>query len=254
MSSVALSFFLCYSVRMAVTKIADAKEDFDHWLETRTKFLSSSDVFTWREVFTKETDWWEDRRQDVIDVKMGIEKEFDDETVTSMLHGTYDEEHIMRKFGSMVDCEVEPENGLYTNDKWPMLSASIDGFGRPHAPELDPGKDLQPELCQDGALAQKIHDIIMAEGSDFILEIKKSTSVKWQTKCPDYYWTQVQTQLAILEAPYAIITAECIHKGRTQKWRMYWDQRAYVIRPEPSWLKVMDQLNQEALDSFGHLR
>jgi len=238
---------------MAVTKIADAKADFDHWKNARLNYLSSSEVFTWREQFTKETDWWEDRRQDVINGKLGVEKVFDDETRCSVEHGSYDEENIMRKFGFAADCEVEPENGLYNNDRWPMLAASIDGWGRPHPADLLPGADIHPELSQDPALFPSIHQHIMDEGHDFLLEIKKSTSVKWQKKCPDYYWTQVQTQLAILEAPYAIICAECVHKGVEQKWRLYWDLRAYIIYPEPAWQGVMDQLNKEALDAFGHL-
>jgi len=234
---------------VTVSKLADAKEDFDHWLEVRRGYLSSSEVFTWREEFTKETDWWEDRRDDVIFVKQGGEKVFGDEPTTSMWHGSFDEENIMRKFGHAAGCSVLPENGFYVNDRWPMLGASIDGWGYPHS--LQTGVEIYPEASHDRSLFPFLNNVIYEEDSDFLLEIKKSTSVKWQKKCPDYYWTQVQTQLAIVEAPYAIITAECIKRGDTQKWRQYWDQRAYVIRPEPSWLKVMDQLNQEALDAFG---
>jgi len=246
MSRVASIFFLCYTVCMTVTKLADAKEDFDHWLEIRRGYLSSSEIFTWREEFTRETDWWEDRREDVIFVKNGGEKEFDSETVTSMLHGSHDEENIMRKFGVAAGCMVNPENGFYVNDCWPMLGASIDGWG-----SVDYGLEPVPEYSHDRALFPYIHEVINEHGGDFLLEIKKSTSTKWQTKCPDYYWTQVQTQLAILEAPLAIITAECIHKGDKQKWRMYWDQRAYVIEPDPSWPEEMDKMNAEALDAFG---
>lgn len=237
---------------MAVTKLADAKEDFDHWLEVRKGYLSSSEVFTWRGKFTKETDWWEDTRDDVIFVKRGGTKEFDAETITSMWHGSYDEENIMRKFGEAAGCAVSPENGFYVNDRWPMLGASIDGWC---CPWVDENGELcappVPEASHDLRLFPRMHSVINKHGGDILLEIKKSTSVKWQKKCPDYYWTQVQTQLAILECPLAIITAECIKKGKHKKWRMYWDQRAYVIEPDPNWPSVMDQLNEEALDAFG---
>ena len=253
MSIVALSFFLCYTLYMAVTKVADAKEDEEHWLEERMKYLSASDMFSWREIFTKETSWWPDRRADVIDKKMGIETVFDEESIVSMSHGSYDEENIIRKFGHAADCEVEAHNGMYVNDRWPMLSCSVDAFGRPWEANNLPGLDIHPELCQDPDQFQRLHDHIMEQDCDFILETKKSTSVKWQQKCPDYYVTQVQAQLAILEAPYAIIAAECIHKGDTQKWRLYWDFRCYLILPDPAWPAAMDQMNQEALDAFGHL-
>ena len=226
---------------MAVHKIADAKEDFDHWKETRLGYLSSSEVFTWRGKLTKETDWWEDTRDDVLFVKRGGEKVFDDESTTSMWHGSFDEENILRKFGAAAGCVVAPQNGLYINDRWPCLAASIACIGYPGL-----GLEPIPEASQDRSLFPYIHTQIHEWAEPFIIEAKKSTSTKWQKKCPDYYWTQCQTQMAILELPRNIIVAECIKKGDTQKWRQYWDMRAYVIEPDPSWEGEMDKMNEEA--------
>lgn len=226
-----------------VIKIADAKEDREHWLDVRQDYLTSSEFFTWREEFTKETDWWPDRRKDVLFVKAGGEKTFTDEAVTSMLHGSEDEENILRKFGKAAGCVVSPQNGLYTNSRWPALAASIDCIGYAGL-----GLEPVPEFSHDRDLFPYLHEVIWDWNEPFIIEAKKSTSTKWQTKCPDYYWTQCQAQMHILDIPRNIITAECVKKGDTEKWRKYWDQRAYVIDFDHSFAVVMDQLNQEAID------
>jgi hypothetical protein len=90
-----------------INQLADAKEDFDHWLELRKGYLSSSEVFTW---IGNVPDWWGDRRADVLAGKQGIEKTFDRETETSIAHGSFDEENIQAKFGHAVGCEVQPHN------------------------------------------------------------------------------------------------------------------------------------------------
>jgi hypothetical protein len=113
---------------MSITQLADAKEDFDHWKEIRKGYLSSSEVFTW---IGNTPDWWKDDRRDVLDGKRGVEKTFDRETETSIAHGSFDEENIQAKFGHAVGCEVQPHNGFFVNDRWPLIGASIDGFGVP---------------------------------------------------------------------------------------------------------------------------
>jgi YqaJ-like viral recombinase domain len=228
---------------MAVNKIADAKADKEHWLSVRREYLSSSEVFSWRGVFDKETDWWPERREDVLAYKRGErEKLFDPESETSVWHGTYDEPNILHKFAHAAGFIGETENGFYVNDRWPALGASIDGWGTPGAPDTP----FFPEACQDRRRIVKVREAIAEHGGEFLVEIKKSTSTKWQTKVPDYYQTQVQTQLAILECPLAIIVAETFCRGKKEKWRTYWDMQPYIIRPKAHWLGVMDRLNEEA--------
>ena len=232
---------------MAVTKIADAKADKDHWLEARKSYLTSSEMFTWRGVMTKSTaGWWMDRPDSVLEGKRGKEKTFDKESETSILHGTRDEESIQEKFGWAVGCEVKPENGLYTNDRFPGVAASIDGFGRPGAE--DP--PMFPEASQDRTLIPYLRDYIDVSGCMFITEIKKSTSTKWQTQVPEYYIPQVKTQLSILEMSYAIIIADTIKRGDTQKWRWYWDMRAYIIEYDPEWDAVLEREGQKFLTAM----
>ena len=232
---------------MSITQLADAKEDFDHWLEIRKDYLSSSEVFTW---LGNTPSWWGDTRADVLAGKRGVEKVFPRETETSIAHGSFDEENIMKKFGYAVGCDVQPHNGFFVNDKWPAIGASIDGFGQPwdtdafHDPSLE-CPEVHPEFSQDRTLFAYLRDYIDTTGDKFLLEIKKSTSVKWKREVPAYYVTQCQTQMAVLEIDYCIITAETIHRGEEQKWRNYWDMRAYVIERDPKWEKQMDKMNRE---------
>jgi hypothetical protein len=233
-----------------INQLADAKEDFDHWLELRKGYLSSSEVFTW---IGNVPDWWGDRRADVLAGKQGIEKTFDGETETSIAHGSFDEENIQAKFGHAVGCEVQPHNGFFVNDRWPLIGASIDGFGRPWDYDLAPpamgvyadAPEVHAEFSQDRTLFPYLRDYIDTTGTEFITEVKKSTSVKWKKEVPEYYVCQVQTQLAVLEMDYAIIMAETIHRGEEQKWRNFWDMRAYVLERDPKWEKRMDKMNRE---------
>jgi hypothetical protein len=234
---------------MAVKQLADAKENFDEWLEMRKGYLSSSEVFSW---IGDTPDWWSDGRSDVLAGKEGVEKIFEPETMTSIVHGTFDETNIQRKFGHAVGCDVSPHNGFFVNDKWPAIGASIDGFGRPwdynlfHEPDT-PEPEVHPEFSQDRTLFPYLRDYIDTTGDEFITEVKKSTSVKWKKEVPEYYICQVQTQLAVLEIDFAIIMAETIHRGETQKWRQFWDMRAYVIERDPKWERQMSKMNDEFL-------
>ena len=231
-----------------VSKAADAKEDFDHWKKVRRNYLTSSDMFTWLEVGIP--DWWGDTREDILHSKVtGEDKEFDTETETSIAHGSYDEEHIQEKFGYAVGCGVEPHNGLYVNNRWPYLAASIDGFGFP-----TPEAELHPELFQSRAMCKKLRRHIDREGVRFITEVKKSTSTKWQREVPEYYITQVKTQLAIMEIPYAIIMADTVARGKKMKWRQFWDMRAYVIEADPAWPALLDEIDKEFEDALDIAR
>jgi len=226
---------------MAITAIADAKTDFDHWLEARKPYLTSSQMFTWRGVNVP--DWWSDTRDDIIAQKFaGADQEFEVEAFVSMSHGTFDEMNIMHKFGQAVGAKVEPCNKLFVNDRWPSLAASIDGFV--HCPEADPDYTL----CQSSdALSELWTEMqgLIEPGQAILCEIKKSLSVKWQTEVPSYYIPQLQTQMHILDLPAAVIVSETIKRGATQKWRFFWDLRAYLVLRNPAWEGKLDQANEE---------
>jgi len=231
---------------MTIEAIADAKEDFDGWLEARKDYLTSSQMFTWRGVSIP--DWWDDTRQSIEDEKFGgRHKIFDHEATVSMAHGTFDEENIMHKFGAAVGARVEPCNKLFVNDRWPHLAASIDGFV--YAPKGTPDYTLfQAPTILDEVRTDMDNSI---EGEQAILcEIKKSTSTKWQTEVPVYYRPQLQTQLHILDLPAAVIVAETIKRGDDQKWRWFWDMRAYLVLRNPVWESKLDQANRE----FGEMK
>lgn len=230
---------------MTVEKVADAKADKDHWLEARKSYLTSSEMFSWRgpEFMTKATaKWWSDDQESVLAGKRGVEKEFDQESETSIWHGTYDEENILEKFGNIVGCCTKPDNGLYVNSRYPGVAASIDGYGKP-AKEAP----LYPEACQDRTLVPYIRDFIDVSDCVFITEVKKSTSSKFQTEVPEYYVAQVKTQLCVLDLPYAIIMADTFKRGDAMKWRYYWDFKMYVIEYDPAFEDILKREGEKFL-------
>ena len=186
----------------------------------------------------------------------GNEKTFDEETETTILHGQYDEQNIQRKFGHAVGCDVRSDNGFYVNSKFPGIGASIDGFGRPwdynyfHEPNTE-CPPVRAAFSQDRALFPQLRVDIDSRGDTFLTEIKKSLSVKWKTECPEYYITQVKTQLSVMEIDYAIIIAETVHKGRKQKWRQFWDMRAHIIERDPSWDRLLKIEGENFLTALG---
>lgn len=224
---------------MTVTKIADAKADEEHWLEQRKGLLTSSEIHTW---IGDVASWWGDRPEDVLAGKGGARKVFDAETETTIAHGTFDEENIIAKFGTAAGCQVMPSNGLFVNSRFPGIGASIDGLGKP-----DPDAEPVPVFSQDRTLFPYLNDYINADGGTFLLECKKSLSVKWQREVPKYYEDQVRTQLSVLELDYGIIFAECVKKGDTQKWRQFWDFRAYIIERDDAWDEVLLQEGEKFL-------
>jgi hypothetical protein len=226
---------------MSITAIADAKEDFDHWLEARKPYLTSSDMFTWREIGIP--DWWGDTRQSIIEQKFeGADKEFGQEAYISMCHGTFDEVNIINKFGKAANAKTEACNKLFVNDRWPHLAASIDGF------VYSPTGEPDYTLFQDSEALDEVTDdmqVVMEKDEAILLEIKRSTSTKWQTQVPEYYIPQLQTQMHILDLPAAVIVADTIKRGVEQKWRLFWDMRAYLVLRNPAWASKLDQANEE---------
>ena len=230
--------------------IADAQEDRDDWLQKRETLLTSSDIFTFREV--AHPDWWGSTRDEILAEKVrGIPKEFTDLEVTSMAHGSFDEENIARKLGHAIGAEVQTVNWLCVNERWGNLGASIDGFiGVPRQVPVP-----FPHFCQDRTALDGLANEMIAHAPQkpFLLEIKKSTSVKWQHEAPHYYSdAQMQAQLHILDLPYGVIVGETIKQvwhrdsvtGRKYP-RKYWDLRAYFVVRQPGWACVLDEVNEE---------
>ncbi len=230
---------------MAITKLGDAQEDYDAWKAVRRGYLSSSEMFSW---IDHTPDWWGDGPDEVLEGKVeGYEKSFDRETETTIAHGQYDEQNIQEKFGYAVGCNVRSDNGFYVNDKFPGIGASIDGWGCP----VEGPCEIHSELFQDRGMAHDLRAIIDGTDAEFLTEIKKSLSVKWRSEVPEYYITQVKTQLSVLEVPYAIIVAETVHRGATQKWRTFWDMKAYVIERDWAWDDVLLREGEKFLDRLG---
>lgn len=226
---------------MAITKIGDAVSDHEAWLEARKGLLTSSKVFTWRGEDIPS--WWEDTRADVL----RDDKVFDDETATSILHGTYTEDNVIEKFAAASGISCEGENSLWYNDDFPGIGASIDGYAYP---QIAPPEPHLPEMCQDRGHLQRVID----ETSPYekvILECKYSTSTKWQSEVPIYYIPQLQTQMWVLDLPAAIIVASTIKRGDTQKWRWFWDLRPYVVVRDPAWEKKLQVAGKQYLTAIG---
>lgn len=222
------------------------QQDEAAWKEARRSLLTSSEIFTW---LGDTPSWWGDTQDDVLAGKLGVDKVFDAETETTIAHGSFDEGNIIEKFGTAAGCLVMPENGLYTNDRFPGIGASVDGFGKPdHA--LEP----QPVFSQDRTLFPYLNDVINTRGTEFLLECKKSLSSKWQKEVPEYYVTQVKTQLAVMELDYGVIFAETVKKGEWQKWRMFWDFRAHIIERDPAWEKILLEQGEIFLDKLEGIK
>ena len=229
---------------MSIKQIADAKGDREAWLEARKGYLTSSDFYTW---LGDTPPWWSDTRHDVLENKLsGKGKEFDWETSVSVAHGHADEEHILSKFASDVGAEVEAVNSLTTNERWPGLAASIDGFV--HSIDPEAGKF---ELCQDkeGARATALRMAEVIGSGKLLCEIKKSVSAGWsQGKVSEWYIPQIQGQMHILDIEYCVIVADTVYrKGR----RSYWNLVPLLVQRDPSFASVMDRLNDEWLDAIG---
>ena len=222
-------------------KLADAKEDFDHWKETRRGYLTSSEIYGYREVDVP--DWYASNNNPkvILAGKRGEDKEFDEITETTMLHGNLYEERVQENFGWAVGCEVLPDNGLYWNPKWSRIAASIDGFGQPGCPSHLFG--VHPEVSQDRSWVEPLRDEIDRRGTLFLTEVKFSTSQAWPKGPAQYYKDQVQTQLHVLDMPYAVIMAQTFMRHPDQKWRFVWDFRAHIIEFDPAWAAVLDETN-----------
>jgi len=230
---------------MGIHRIADMQQDEAAWKESRRSLLTSSEIFSW---LGDTPSWWSDGPEDVLAGKQGVEKVFDRETETTIAHGSFDEGNIIEKFGTAAGCLVMPENGLYVNDRFPGIGASVDGFGKP-----DHTLEPQAVFGQDRTLFPYLNDLINSRDTEFLLECKKSLSSKWQQRVPEYYVTQVQTQLAVMELDYAIIFAETVKKGDDQKWRLFHDFRAYVIERDPAWEKVLLEQGERFLDKLKEI-
>lgn len=227
--------------------IADAKADREAWLEARKGYLTSSAVFTWRGEDIPF--WWGDTRESIIQEKfLGIEKTFEKEVMVSMMHGTVDEEHLVSKVGRALGAPVEACNGLFWNSRYPGLAASIDGFigaARGLSAEI-------PELCQEPHTLHKVASYLhenLQEEDMTILEIKKSTSKNWNKKVPDYYYAQLQTQMHILDRPFAVIAADTLYqvaKGRG-RFAHFWDLCCHVVERNQDWADYLDQASTEYL-------
>lgn len=228
---------------MTIRQIADMQEDEAAWKEARRGLLTSSEMFSWLD---DTPSWWGDGPEEVLAGKRGIDKVFDEETETTIAHGSFDEPNIIDKFGYAAGCMVKKTNGLFVNDRFPGIGASVDGFGQP-----DPEAEPRAVFSQDRALFPYLHDVINDRNVQFLLECKKSLSTKWQKEVPSYYVTQCKTQLSVLELDYGIIFAETVKRGDTQKWRSFWDFRAFVIERDPKWDEVLLREGEKFLTALG---
>jgi len=230
---------------MATEIIADAKEDRQGWLDARRGYLTSSDFYTWLGDTPK---WWSDTKHDIIRSKeSGAQKEFPPEVQVSVDHGSFDEEHIQRKFGIEIGAEVEPVNTLVINDRWPLLAASIDGFVG--VPDLDKAAfQFSQDKAAMHSVAAKLQ-AVLAPGETAINEVKKSTSAGWSKgKVSEWYVPQIQGQLHILEKDHLVIIAETILR---QGHRMFWNLTAHYVQRDPAFESVMDQMNEEFANAIA---
>lgn len=233
--------------RSDFTVLGDSTQDKAAWLEARKSILTSSDVFTYRDVGLP--DWWSSNRDDIMKEKvLDIGKNFPEADETSMAHGSFDEVNIANKCAAALGCDVQCVNWLCVNDRWPYLGASIDSFI-----QLSQTREPQPVYCQDRSIPGVLREQLARFDVPLLLEIKKSTSRTWKKAPPDYYANaQVQMQLHILDLPAAVLCAESIldvrHTDavtRRPYFRRYWDLRPYLVKRDPKWERILDEVNED---------
>lgn len=150
------------------------------WLRERGKRIGGSEVaaIVGQNPYFTNVELWE--------IKTGRKEKEDISENPAVKYGTNAEPHLRELFKLDYPelCVSYEENNLWTNDRYPFAHASLDGW-----------------LCdQTGRLG--------------ILEIKTTTiknpaqKLKWDKKIPSNYYCQVLYYMAILEADFAILTAQ----------------------------------------------
>lgn len=224
---------------MAIERVSTS-ENREAWLESRRGYLTASSIFTWREV--DHPKWWSDKRADIVAEKWGgVEKEFDAFTQVSINHGAFSEKDIALKFEDGIGFRVETCNDMFINDDFPGIAATLDGYL--HTGVMDDRGKCGPQYCQDGQVFPNLRASIEDRGTG-VLELKRSVSKGWQTKVPDYYYSQVQCQLHITDLDWGVICADTIYRDG---YRQYWDLRPYLIERDPSWRGILQQAGEEFL-------
>lgn len=150
------------------------------WLRERGKRIGGSEVaaIVGQNPYFTNVELWE--------MKTGRKEKEDISENPAVKYGTNAEPHLRELFKlDYPELGVSyEENNLWTNDKYPFAHASLDGW---------------------------LHD---QNGRLGILEIKTTTirnpaqKLKWDKKIPSNYYCQVLYYMAILEADFAILTAQ----------------------------------------------
>lgn len=150
------------------------------WLRERGKRIGGSEVaaIVGQNPYFTNVELWE--------IKTGRKEKEDISENPAVKYGTNAEPHLRELFKLDYPelCVSYEENNLWTNDRYPFAHASLDGW---------------------------LHD---QNGRLGILEVKTTTirnpaqKLKWDKKIPSNYYCQVLYYMAILEADFAILTAQ----------------------------------------------
>jgi hypothetical protein len=237
---------LWHFIYMSIERIGTA-DNREAWLEQRKSYLTASAIYGWRgpDYADPKNKWYfeDNNRAAICQEKFGgVEKEFPPQAIVSMAHGSHDEENIARKFEEGIGFKVETANDMFVNERWPHLAATVDGYV--HTEGRGP-QACGTNYCQDPDVFPALRSAL--EGRDTgLLELKKSISVAWARNIvPEYYISQVQTQLHITGMDWAVICAECVCPHPKEKWRKFWDLRPTLIEQDPAWANVLDKCNVE---------
>ena len=174
-------------------------ENREAWLEGRRHYLGGSDAacVVGLNPWKTNVQLWEE--------KTGRAKAPDISDSPSVKYGTQAEPYLRQLFKlDFPEYEVfYEENNSFKNERYPFAAASLDGWLRD------------------------------ADGRLGVLEIKTSTLTgaaswaKWNDKIPDNYFCQVLFYMAVIEADFAVLTAQL----KTQKQiltRRYFFERQEV--------------------------
>ena len=129
-------------------------EDTDHrWLTERRKLITASDIAVFTGTAPK---FWSDTREELIARKLeGRDKEFDDKAKRRTAHGRLREATHLSMLGRLLGFPVVPFHWLVSNDRWPLVGATLDGL-------LFPWMQVEPDLTLTSKPARVDGDVIDA--------------------------------------------------------------------------------------------
>ena len=184
---------------MSVYKVI-CKDTDPEWLDHRHKYLTASNAATLFGV-----NKWGGSYSDLVEEKAAPETPPPLQDTANMWHGREDEANNMRKFSKALGLRCKQTHVFLASTKC-RLAATLDGMIINKSPETIPyiSKDSDTWL-------PALKDRIELSPGVGILEMKQTEAwfrKDWDSSIPEYYLTQVQTQLYVSGVRWAVVACQ----------------------------------------------